>query len=80
MKIGKLKENRREYNGREIKLFFPSDADDDMTLLEFNKEFGIPAWIYCDTLESINLYRPLITNYEKLQQFIDNNKNNNKNK
>lgn len=65
MKIKEAKEIRRMHEGRETKLFFPSDVDEDITLVEFNEKFGTPGWVYCDTLEPINPYNPLIRKKEE---------------
>lgn len=58
--IKQLKKARFSCNGRETKIFFPSDADDNMTLIEYNEKFGVPGSVYCDNFEPINPYRPLI--------------------
>lgn len=57
--VRELKKEKSTFNGRETKMFFPSDVNDEMTLVEYNKKFGVPDFIYADNLEQVNPFRTI---------------------
>lgn len=51
---------RSRHHGYEIKLdtYLLKEDELEITLLEYNKKYGSPRWIYCDSLEEISNLRP----------------------
>lgn len=58
MKISEVEKMKRSYRGHAVKPDFSQANGEDITIKEFNKKFGLPKLIYCDTNEPIDPGRP----------------------
>lgn len=56
----KVKDIKGTHHGYDIKLNIShlSEEEQEITLNEYNKKYGVPGWIYCDTLEELSNVRP----------------------